>query len=251
MPDRSVEPIPVVGSADGDALGFLRPLVPDRSHTTRLARSRFSGRVAEHLREAIIGGDLPAHTALVEMRLAEQLSVSRGPIRNALAVLESEGLVRTLSNGRSVSEGFDSKALRDLFAVRFELESLGLRWGVANHADLNHVHAAIAAIEAEGASTPRLAELDLVFHRSLMEMSGNRFLVQAWLAIAPVIGAVITIGNRRLAAQDPMSNFARIVESHRRLVDALETSGIDAAEAMLADQFRFTESMFVESQDEK
>ena len=96
----------------------------------------------------------------------------------------------------------------------------------------------------KGSSTPHLVELDIAFHRAWMELSGSRFLVQAWRAIAPVIQAVITIGNRRLAAQEPTSNLARIVDSHRRLLGALESGSVESAEAMLAEQFELVQSMF-------
>jgi DNA-binding GntR family transcriptional regulator len=234
-------------TAPGEAPGFqLRPLNPDGRHTTKLARSLYSGRIASSLREAIIDGQLPAQTPLVETALADQLSVSRGPIRSALHVLEGEGLVRTLPNGRCVSAGFDDAALSDLFDVRFELESLAIARGLEREASLDLVHAAMSAIEAEGASTERLVALDIDFHRTLVELSESRFLVQAWLALAPVIKAVITIGNRRLAAQEPASNFARIVDSHQRLLDALRSRSIESAEAMLAEQFELSRSMFVE-----
>ena len=74
--------------------------------------------------------------------------------------------------------------------------------------------------------------------------SGSRFLTQAWLAVAPVIQAVITIGNRQLAAQEPASNFERIVESHRRDAEAVVAHKMKAATEMLSDQFRLTSSMF-------
>jgi DNA-binding GntR family transcriptional regulator len=221
-----------------------RPLVSPGHYANKLARSLHSGRIAGLLREAIIDGELPAGTPLVEMRLAERLAVSRGPIRSALHVLQGEGLVQTLPNGRTISAGLDAGDLRDLFGVRFELESLGIRQGLERHADLEPVRKAMEAIEAEGASTDRLVELDVDFHRSLVAFSGSRFLVQSWLAIAPVIQAVITIGNRRLAEKDPASNYARIVDSHRRLVEAISTGVVEDATRLLADQFSLTQSMF-------
>src|SRR5690348_4781916 len=71
-------------------------------HARKLARSIYSGSVTAMLREAIISGQLAAGTALVERTLADQLQVSRGPVRNALYALEGEGLARTLPNGRMV-----------------------------------------------------------------------------------------------------------------------------------------------------
>lgn len=229
----------------GGELGTLAlPAAGSGHHATKLARSVYSGQIAGQLRVAIIGGALIAGSPLTEMRLAEQLSVSRGPIRSALHALEGEGLVRTMRNGRMQVVGFDEGDLRDLFAVRFELESLGIRWGVERAGDVGLVERAFARIEAEGASTPHLVDVDVDFHRALVELSGSRFLVQSWLALAPVISAVIAIGNSELVTRDPRSNFTRIVRSHGVLVEAVAAQDAVVATALLADQFELTKSMF-------
>jgi DNA-binding GntR family transcriptional regulator len=105
-------------------------------HSVKLARSFYSGRIAAFLREQILSGELSAGTPLVEHRLAETLSVSRGPVRSALNALEGEGLVRTRPNGRTESAGFTADDLRDLLAVRRELESRAVTWGISEHRDL-------------------------------------------------------------------------------------------------------------------
>jgi DNA-binding GntR family transcriptional regulator len=230
----------------GSPPGFASPeaIVGHGRHAAKLARSLYSGRIAAYLREAIIAGELPVHTALVESRLAESLSVSRGPVRSALTVLEGEGLVHTRPNGRVESMGFTGDDLADLFRVRYELESTGMRWGLAAGASLEPVQDAMRAIEAEGVASKRLVEMDIDFHRALLEFSGSRFLVQSWLALAPVIQAVITIGNRRLVDQEPASHFTRIVESHRGVVDALVARDGARATELLGSQFALTQSMF-------
>jgi len=227
-----------------DAAAFRLRALDGRRHVSRLARSVHSGRVAAQLREAILGGQLPAGTPLVEMRLAEQLGVSRGPIRSALQTLETEGLVRTLRNGRTESRGFDRDDLNDLFLVRFELESTAIQWGVARHSDLAPVSEAFESIEREGAATRHLVDLDVEYHRVVVEFSGSRFLVHGWLAVAPVIQAAIAIGNRELATRDPVSTYARIVESHGKLNEALAAYDAEAACRLLAKQFTLTQSMF-------
>jgi DNA-binding GntR family transcriptional regulator len=220
------------------------PVLAPGQHAVKLERSVYSGRVTSILREAIIEGELDAGAPLVEARLAEQLSVSRGPVRNALHALEGEGLVRTQPNGRTVVVGFGPEDLEDLTGVRFELEAAAIRRGCARRADVGPIREAFAAIEQEGASTQRLVDLDIEFHLRLLELSGSRFLTQAWLALAPVIHTVITIGNRRLTERDPEQNFDRIVAAHRPLVAALAKHDAKRATAVLAKQFDVTTSMF-------
>jgi len=218
-------------------------------HATKLERSVHSGWVAEILREAIVEGHLVPDAPLVELALADQLEISRGPVRNALNVLEGEGLVRTLRNGRTVVVGFGAADLADLTSVRLELETTAVERAIRRAADPAPAQAAFAAIEQEGASTPRLVDLDVGFHRSLVELSGSRFLLQAWLALAPVIHTVITIGNRRLAERDPERNFARILATHRPLVAAVAAGDAARATALLVEQFDVTTSMFTSRDD--
>lgn len=239
----SVEP-PNMDSANLGSAVFEARSLPAGQHSVRLARSLHSGRIAIALREAIIDQSLPAGMPLVEGRLAEQLMVSRGPVRSALNVLEGEDLVETRPNGRMVVTGFGIDDLRDLMAVRYELESVSIRWGHARKAAIEPVESAMGRLLAEGASTPRLIELDIDFHRALVELSGSRFLLRSWLALAPVLQAVITISNRRLAASDPEGNFLRIVTAHTRVAEALSAGDPEQTIERLAEQFDITRAAF-------
>jgi len=80
--------------------------------------------LAEKLVEQIIRGDFAPGQRLHEMRLAEQFEVSRGPIREALRLLEREGLVVMLSHrGASVAR-LTEKRLKDIFSVRSALMAI-------------------------------------------------------------------------------------------------------------------------------
>jgi DNA-binding GntR family transcriptional regulator len=222
--------------------GISRPTVMagGGQHAQKLARSVFSGQIAASLREAIIGGSLPAGTPLVELRLAEQMAVSRGPVRSALHALEGEGLVRTRPNGRMVVEGFGPEDLQDLFEVRHLIESTAMRWAEQGPYDPAGVVATFEAMRAEGTSTPALVDLDIRFHQELVALSGSRFLKQSWMALAPVLHAVITLGNRVLAERDPKQNFERIIDSHERIVAPLVARDVEGVVAKLGEQFEIT-----------
>lgn len=198
------------------------------------------------LRQAIVDGSLPSGTPLIETQLAARLEVSRGPIRSALAVLESEGLAETLSNGRMVVAGLAPDDFRDLLAVRYELELTAVRWGFARDAALDDVESAMRAIEVANASDEHLVALDMAFHRALVSLGGSRFLLRSWSALAPLIQTVIATGNRRLLDQDPETHLTRIVESHSGLAVALHARDIDGVGARLRSQFELTASMFAE-----
>jgi GntR family transcriptional regulator, gluconate operon transcriptional repressor len=213
-------------------------------HTVKLARSMHAGRVARLLREAIVDGALAEGTPLIETQLAAQLAVSRGPIRSALHVLEGEGLVETRSNGRMVTVRFGPDDLEDLLGVRHELESSAVLRGCSLRADVEPIRVALVSFTLEEASTERLVELDLAFHRALVGFGGSRFLLSSWLALAPVLQAVITIGNRRLARDDPSSHRRRILAAHEPILEPLGRYAPEPVVEMLAKQFAFTRAQF-------
>lgn len=223
-------------------------LMPARTghHATKLDRSLFAGKAATSLREAIIEGNLAAGTALVETQLSEWLSVSRGPVRNALQVLEAEGLVKTLPNGRMTVVGFGPEDLRDLLETRHLLESSGVRRGLEIGSSIEPVREAFLAIANVDPTNQLLVERDIAFHCSLVALGGSRFLVNAWLSLASVLESVIIVSKRRLAEQDPVDYQQRIVKSHRVIVEALEARDAQAVSNMLFDQFELTNSMFTD-----
>ena len=222
------------------------PAAGGGQHATKLGRSLHSGRTLTLLRQAIVDGSLVSGTPLVETQLAQQLAVSRGPIRSALSVLESEGLAKTLPNGRMVVVGLTPEDVHDLIGVRFELEFTAVRWGLARLAPLEDVESAMAAIEDAHASDEQLVALDMAFHRALVELGRSRFLLRSWSALAPVIQTLISTGNQRLGDREPETHLARIVESHSALMAALRARDADAVGARLRAQFELTEAMCAE-----
>jgi DNA-binding GntR family transcriptional regulator len=218
----------------------MRSVAGPGKHSSEFARSLYSGRAVAYLREGIIEGVYPRGRALAEGRIATELSVSRGPIRSALTALEGEGLVHTLPNGRRVSAGFEERDIDEVFLVRGYLESTAVAWAIERGAETDDVRASFQSLVDEHDTSAHIAELDVGFHRALVEASGSRFLLQAWLGIAPIVQALIAIGNRRLAAADSAANYRRIVDAHREIVDAFALGDAAETSRLLTRQFDFT-----------
>src|SRR6266496_5730578 len=83
-------------------------------------------RLHAYLRECILDGRLPPGTKLSQVALAEQLGVSRTPLREVLRMLQEEGLVEIEPNQRTRVAGLDPQELDDLYASRIVLETLAL-----------------------------------------------------------------------------------------------------------------------------
>jgi DNA-binding GntR family transcriptional regulator len=92
-------------------------------------------RVYNALREYILNGRYKAGENLIEMRIAEELNVSRTPVREAMRQLELEGLVESVPNKRVTVKGISQKDMEDIYRIRTVLEGLAARWAVEQITD--------------------------------------------------------------------------------------------------------------------
>jgi DNA-binding GntR family transcriptional regulator len=106
--------------------------------------------VVEVIRDAILSGELEPGARLLQVDLAERLQVSSTPVREALRQLETEGILQSSPNrGVRVAE-VDLEAVREIYLIRADLESLAARMAVPNlrPVDLRRLKSLQAEIEA-------------------------------------------------------------------------------------------------------
>ena len=133
--------------------------------------------VAELLRQRIFARELEPGSWIDELRIAEQLGISRTPLREALKVLAAEGLVTMkVRRGAYVTE-VSEKDLSDVYHLLALLESDAARvvaqQGRAEH--LAELQAQQEALEAAVHDRDRFFELNEAFHRRLLELSDNKW----------------------------------------------------------------------------
>ena len=87
------------------------------------------GRVFHTLREDILSGRFQVDEELKETAIAEELGVSRTPVREAFRQLELEGLIRIVPNKGAYVSGISESDVSDIFEIRSLLEGLCARWG--------------------------------------------------------------------------------------------------------------------------
>lgn len=133
------------------------------------------------LRKAILTGLLQPGEAIAEGYVAEQLNVSRTPVREALRMLSTEGLVVIVPRRGAYVAGIRSeKEIDDVFRVRLELEGLAARLATARMKDptaakLNRCQGQIEEAVRLG-DLQRCIALDGAFHRLIYQASGNQWL---------------------------------------------------------------------------
>lgn len=82
--------------------------------------------VHQRLRQAILDGEVEAGSPISQLKLSRELGISRGPLREALRMLEREGLVESEPNRRTRVAGFSIDDLEQLYAMRMSLEALAI-----------------------------------------------------------------------------------------------------------------------------
>lgn len=186
------------------------------------------------LREAIVMGSFAPGMHLAEVRLAGDLGISRGTLREALRQLEQEGLAVTDGRGRLHVRSLDALTVRDAFRVRAALETLAARTA----ADLPRPEKdrAIEALsraldvmrEAEDKSLHTSLEADVEFHRTLCRVSGNQPLLQSWEQISGVVRMSIMFAG----AERARKNVA--APRHQEVIDLIEKNPRDLEARMTA-----------------
>jgi DNA-binding GntR family transcriptional regulator len=138
--------------------------------------------VHDALRHAILTGELPAGQILSQLQIAKGYSVSRGPVREALRLLEREGLIDATVNHRPRVASFSLEDLEQLYAVRIVTEGLATAVTVPRLSDddFREIDATLEEMdeldELAQDDRPRWENRHRHFHRLLVQHSGARTL---------------------------------------------------------------------------
>ena len=185
--------------------------------------------IIDHLREAIYRGHLAPNERLREEVLASALGLSRGPVREALAQLEREGLViREPHRGATVAR-LSLDDLEEVHSLRLALEQLAVVEAMrkADPAYLDEMQRVIDEMEvclARGITTQEAAILDTRFHELICHASGHTRLLNMWSMLRPQIH--IFLLSRNVVNQD-FRDY--IVPDHQDLLNVMRAGNEERA----------------------
>ena len=198
----------------------LRPLDAPRS----LAED-----AADRIREQILAGGFVQGEHLVEARIAEQLNVSRGPVREAFKLLRSEGLLLEEPRRGTFVVSLSADDVREIYSLRAAIEGRAARLlaGKKDAAAIAELQALLASIEAAAKAddVAALYRQDLAFHDAVCRLSGNARLHEVFARYVPMLRALLHVDERM---QDSLADVA---EQHRPIVEAIEAGDVQAAMA--------------------
>ena len=185
--------------------------------------------VLETLKRAILSGELPAGTRLIQADLAQQLNVSTTPVREALRDLVGIGLIGFDAHRGAVVKGIDLEELLEIYELRRLLEPYSIRRVAENITDDELDSAAKLQQEMDAAGDfASWVDLNWQFHR-LLEEAARMKRLQDMVQSVQNLAAIYVAHSLKL---DP-ERMAEGNEEHRALLDALRARDADRAAEVL------------------
>lgn len=183
-------------------------------------------RAYRRLYEAILSGELKPGTRLRENQIAEQLGISRTPVREALRRLETQGLLVHEAHKGMMIPTLDAQMVTELYLMREVLEGTAAAL-TAKHAAAAEIDTLKDMLEIDRGLTDQpeqLARTNRLFHEVLYQGAHNRYLLRSLSALRQ---AKTLLGRTTLNLP---GRAAASVEEHAAIVDAIEQSNSRAAE---------------------
>ena len=191
--------------------------------------------IADGLRQAILQGRLRSGAHLVETRIAEQMRTSRGPVRDALLLLERDGLAVKLPNRGTRVPDFNERALREAATLRAALEEFAIGLLVPRLTAEAIARLETLLLRMETAARRRAPkdfnEADFQFHDAILQTCGHRTLHEVWRGMQRRIRAFLASSNR------VSGDLGTVAERHRAILRGLASRRLASARQALRAHF--------------
>jgi DNA-binding GntR family transcriptional regulator len=193
-------------------------------------------RVHDHLRDEILSGRLVPGTELSEVALADSLGVSRGPVREALGRLATEGLVTIRPRRGAIVRGLSGDEFIEAYQVREALETMAVRLAVPQ-LTADHVAALELAIEqmsARGAAddVQGFFEANTAFQLVFFDAAGNRMLADLYRQLRG------QIDRHRLRSLELRGDVRRSIAEHRAILRAAKAGDVERTVHLVSEHIR-------------
>lgn len=209
--------------------------------------------IADRLRSAILSNQFKPNQRLVEQEIAESMQTSRGPVRDALKILENEGLVNRQSHRGAFVAELTRKDADEIYTIREALETLAVKFAIQNATtrQIDELEKLVHSIEnlARDHSDDQwgATDLDLEFHHTLCKISGHHRLLIAWEALSGQIRLLLL--QHRL--RDPADLRIRAASWHQRVVEAIYQRNTELALQELHKHLAISYEGIIKSIEEK
>ncbi|RSK32323.1 GntR family transcriptional regulator [Rhodovulum iodosum] len=196
-----------------------------------LSRPALAVQVADALRELIMEGAIKSGEKIREKELTERFGVSRTPIREAMKILASEGLIELIPNRGAIISERSEEELADAFPVLAALEALAGEQAArrATDAELAEIVRLTVELRAslERQDRPHYFEINQAIHKAILVASRNETLMRSHATIAGLVHRA------RYQANLTRSRWEQALAEHERIAEALSARRADEVAALL------------------
>ncbi len=194
-----------------------------------MSKEVLAEQIATRLRRDILRGHLPPGVSIKERDIANEMGVSRTPIREAVRILAQDSLVELRPSRSPIVTISNHIEVGEQTVVLIELEKLSARLACRHATDrqleeMGHLVREIADNYDTG-DPVEVFELDMAFHTAIAEASGNRSLAETHRAF------LMRLWRARYLAAEARREGTRIVDEHFTIHSALSNRDEAAAEA--------------------
>jgi len=212
-------------------------------------RANLGQQVYQHLLEQIYNMEIQPDTQLGIGEVADQLGVSRSPVRDAFMRLMAEGVLELLPSGGYRVIQFTHKYIDDVFEMRHALELTAVRLSVLNLdrpriQQLRDTWAQfVDADPADATLIERHGRADQDLHQCIAEMSGNLLLKDA---LDKIVSIAALVRRWHYAGHIPHQHLMMTVHEHLHVLDAMLAHDAQAAIAALDEHLSLARSRTLE-----
>lgn len=188
--------------------------------------------VYQEIRDAIIKGHLEPGSRIREVEISNQMGVSRGPVREAIRILEQEGFVISHPYRETVVVDIsEEESLNLLVPLRrhFETYAASKASKLLTEDDFAHLDNIVQQMEEASRQNEveRISELDVAFHQFIVERCVSPAMLRIWSSISGQLHARFLIQGYQLPS------LASVVEDHRELLSRIREGNLDKIEKYL------------------
>ena len=183
--------------------------------------------VYEELKREILVGEISPGTRMMEIELADEMGVSRTPVREAIRKLEKEGLVTIEPRKGAYASDVSIKDMVDVLEVREDLEAMTAAMA-AQKVNKDEKQALIEATmeykeAVESERTEDIIRCDEKFHQLIVNYSGNKTLIQLFSQVQELALRF------RYLFYDDFSRYERMPMEHREIEEAILSGDYEKA----------------------
>lgn len=201
-----------------------------------------SARVFKAMEAEILSGRLKPRERLVEMDLISRFGVSRTVIREAIKMLESKGLVRSIPYRGAVVADLTVEEIEEIYFVRGHLERIAARLVLLHVTPKDIRHLKRVARETEQhlrKRTDRMIEMDSEFHRALFSIGRNRYLCEMIDFLRTQAHVV------RFNAWSLPDRVEESILEHRQIIQAIEERDLQRLQKLVVRHLLFSKNSYL------